>query len=41
MAADAKSSLPIPLSPTYVLTVGTNSLSASFPDNLHSIDGLD
>ncbi|CAH9420350.1 hypothetical protein SGL43_07408 [Streptomyces globisporus] len=41
MAADAKSSLPIPLSPTYVLTVGTSSLSASSLDSLYSTDELD
>ncbi|CAM5554022.1 hypothetical protein GCM10010253_63750 [Streptomyces badius] len=41
VAADTKSSLPIPLSPTYVLTVGPSSLSASFLDNIYSTDELD
>ncbi len=41
VAADTKSSLPISLSPTYVLTVGASSMSAGFLDTLYPTDDPD
>ncbi|MEU9222508.1 hypothetical protein AB0D47_39100 [Streptomyces sp. NPDC048376] len=40
-AAQRKTTVPVPLSPTYVLTVSTASLSAGFLDTLLPADDLD